>query len=296
MSKENCIEVKTNAGIIRAYKTTDPGDPGICVMLQPKGCDYEIDLMRATVRENPEYRTKGEAEDDITMLVWGNTFTEDYTIKCTLKGQGIQEAVKVNCDNTECRNCTNHDYCDYENTSDSEKTVKNMEFGSYDGKPISWRVLEKFEDGTALIVTEGAVGCGAYNRECESITWEDCTLRKWLNSGFFDTAFTPEECAAIIDTEVVNDDNLMYGTPGGNDTVDKVFLLSIDEVEKYFASDEDRVCYDTEGDLVWWWLRSPGYCSIYAANVYYDGRRSNYCFVANDDLGVRPALRVNLKA
>ena len=88
---------------------------------------------------------------------------------------------------------------------------------------------------------------------------------------------------------------MIYNTPGGNNTIDKVFLLSIDEVNKYFKSDIDREVYLSDGTSVWWWLRSPGDGSRNAASVggigsvYEFGDRVSSVFGA-----VRPALWVDI--
>ena len=55
---EEKMEVITSAGIIRAYKNSDPGQPGITIVFQPFGYDYEIDMSCVSVYENKEYRTE----------------------------------------------------------------------------------------------------------------------------------------------------------------------------------------------------------------------------------------------
>ena len=138
------------------------------------------------------------------------------------------------------------------------------------------------------------------------VTWETCSLRKWLNGPFLNAAFSTEEQAQIQSTIVSADKNPKYSTNPGNATTDKVFLLSINEVEKYFSSDEDRKCVPTEYAIAqgaaWtpdsytccWWLRSPGEYQSDAAgvisvgSVYYSGVR------VDDDAGcVRPALWID---
>jgi len=127
-------------------------------------------------------------------------------------------------------------------------------------------------------------------------------LRKWLNNDFLNSAFTPEQLAIIALTNLVNNNNAKYGTYGGNPTQDKIFLLSIDEAEKYFASDSDQGAENTayaeamgadtnSKGMGWWWLRSPGDDAARAARVFYGG--SVYEFgpnVDNDYDAVRPAL------
>ena len=79
------------------------------------------------------------------------------------------------------------------------------------------------EDGKALIISEYGLDAMRYNTDVVDITWEECTLRGWLNDDFYNTAFTEEEQARIALTQLINDDNLAYSTEGGNDTDDKVF-------------------------------------------------------------------------
>ncbi len=146
-----------------------------------------------------------------------------------------------------------------------EKTVELSNFGKYNSSPIKWIPLNiDFKKRTMLIIAEKPVCDKPYNEEFTAVTWERCTLRKWLNEDFY-SSFTDEEKAMIIDTTVVNRDNKKYGTKGGNDTTDKIFLLSIEEAEKQFANDASRAVGS------WWWLRSPGYSQNYAAGVDDDG-------------------------
>ena len=107
----------------------------------------------------------------------------------------------------------------------------------------------------------------------------------------------------IKSTKVTADKNPKHSTDPGKDTTDKVFLLSITEAEKYFSSDEERVCKPTafakengahtsiSSGACCWMPRSPGRNSTYAAFV--DGAGRIYCdgdSVDNGDGCVRPAL------
>ena len=108
-----------------------------------------------------------------------------------------------------------------------------------------------------------------------------------------------------ISAEISNTDNKEYETKGGADTQDQVFLLSLDEAEKYFADDDDRICEPTEyalgkdenimdeeeGAGCWWWLRSPGSGNDCAALVEPHGFLGDYAgFVDCDSVAVCPAL------
>lgn len=186
-------------------------------------------------------------------------------------------------------------------------------FGAYEqdnntsnGKEdVEWLVLE-VKDGKALVVSKYALDCKQYNASNTAVTWETCTLRKWLNNDFINAAFSSYEKAMIPTVTVSADKNPDYSTYPGNATQDQVFLLSITEANKYFNSNGARQCKPTDyavANDTWesdrsyrrWWLRSPGRYQDSAANVSYDGDvdvRSGS--VDCDDLAVRPALWIDL--
>ena len=164
-----------------------------------------------------------------------------------------------------------------------------VDFGNY-----KWTVLAQ-ENGKALLITTDCVEEREYNEEYESITWENCTLRKYLNNEFYNK-FNEEEKSLIVKTKVINNDNSVYGTAGGNDTEDNIFLLSIDEANKYFKSDDERIA-NYDGEAAWWWLRSPGYDGSNAAYVNRGGNVDYFGdYVSHDDIAIRPALWINLES
>ena len=194
-------------------------------------------------------------------------------------------------------------------------------FGAYEqdnkttnGKEdIEWIVLEK--DGfSILLVSKYALDRQQYNTSFTSVTWKTCSLRKWLNETFLNAAFSVEEQNRIISSTVAADSNPSVSTSPGNNTSDKVFLLSITEANKYFSSDETRKCAPTDYTIAHgastsdsnktsgratcvWWLRTPGLRSDYAADVSRDG--SVYDFgdhVNNNYVAVRPAMWIDLGA
>ena len=95
-------------------------------------------------------------------------------------------------------------------------------------EPIKWRVLS-VDGNDALLLADQNLDAKPYNEEDTDVTWATCTLRTWLNGTFLNTAFTSAEQTAIKNTTVVNEDNSYYGTEGGVNTTDKVYLLSIAE-------------------------------------------------------------------
>lgn len=196
--------------------------------------------------------------------------------------------------------------------------------------PIKWRVLSVDGDD-AFLMADQNLDAKPYNTSYVDVTWETCTLRSWLNGygasanveetdyssdNFLDTAFTAEERAAIRQTTVVNEDNSHYGTEGGNDTTDRVYLLSIAEAcnasygfnSTFDTNSKTRVSTNTAytagksgmysvGAADDWWLRSPGSYSYGASLVYYYGYGSYYYTrVYRDYVAVRPALHLNLSS
>ena len=176
-------------------------------------------------------------------------------------------------------------------------------------EPIEWLVLTREED-RILAVTRYALDRQPYNTEKASVTWENCTLRSWLNKQFLDMAFTEEEQRKIMTVKVSAYKNPDSSTDPGNDTVDQIFLLSIPEVDR-FCDFFNTMCIPTiyaeaQGCYVYsgtgtceWWLRSPGhYYDDNAAGVYTNGSVNSFGHAVNDNYhaAVRPALWIKLDA
>ena len=204
---------------------------------------------------------------------------------------------------------TSSDYkmCERKNVSVKASTYDLVEVGSYEGKALQWRVLSK-NGNDVFLLADRYVTKKEYNDEYGVITWEDCTLRTWLNGDFYNTAFSDSEKAAIQETTYENADNPFCYTSGGNDTKDYVTLLSLSDIvnpsygfpEKYYCDSETRIATGLDSDGTsqngsLWWLRSPGYRSDDAANVYSSGGAVAYGNDVNDNsYAVRPALYLNL--
>ena len=207
--------------------------------------------------------------------------------------------------------------------------TSNVWFGNYmqssaDSKePVKWRVLSN-ADGKLLLLSDQNLDVVRYNETSTSVTWETCTLRKWLNGydghpyddAFIGSAFNEKELSAVAESELENADNPRQGTSGGNNTTDKVFLLSIAEATNTaygFTDNGARLSTDTAyvaagghtggnmyggvGEPDSWRLRSPGIFSTGAASVdlygfVFDiGSGVNY-----DRVAVRPAFNLDLKS
>lgn len=204
-------------------------------------------------------------------------------------------------------------------------------FGTYsqtkegnDTTPIEWLVLD-VQGNKALLISKYGLDVQPYNTEYADVTWENCTLRKWLNETFLNNAFSQAEQEVILTTTVDNSKNQCFDwtilsgdvTTGGNNTRDKVFLLSYAEVNKYFNvtysnlnilsrvsptayAISQRAGFNTgyktlDGAAAgYWWLRSPGYFQTCVTIVYTDGSL-NFDRV-DGRLSVRPAIWLDLSA
>ena len=194
------------------------------------------------------------------------------------------------------------------NLSTSDDRIGNIiQFGDHE-----WRILD-IQGDRALVVSENILERRGYHTSSTDITYADCSLRAYLNGEFYNSsAFSNADRERIVQVINVNENNQWFGTNSGANTQDRIFLLSIAEVVKYFGDSgqlahrpsaawgiDDQ--YNTNriatfyGSASFWWLRSPGYRTNYASNVNYAGHIGVGGHDVNLNLGgVRPALWLNL--
>lgn len=214
------------------------------------------------------------------------------------------------------------------------------EYHYFKYEPIKWRVLE-VEGNRAFLMADGALDTRMYSSGDEGLVWANSDMRSWLNGysaefnregadytedNFIDKAFTKREQSAILLSEVVNADNKEYGTEAGENTEDKIYLLSEEELlnESYgFEPNEDNNDYarrlwdDLMSDYViqrgasystrttgWteemqmhaamWWTRTPG-CDDDTVRVVYEWgiikRDSLPSFIG---ISIRPCINIDL--
>lgn len=197
---------------------------------------------------------------------------------------------------------------------------------------IKWRVLSVDSNNNAFLLADRNLDCQKYNASKKAVSWKDCTLRSWMNgygkdsnadkkdyknNNFLQNAFNQKEQAAIFRTKIKNGNNPYCGIKGGEQTTDKVYLLSISEASNAaygfltnFKNESDtRIATNTAyvkirnasmaeaGKADWWWLRTPGDNSYRAARLgnrgggYYYGNSVETAYIA-----VRPALHLNLNS
>ena len=225
---------------------------------------------------------------------------------------------------------------------DHYRTVMDLQVGQttqFGGR--DWLVLD-VEGTHALLLHETVINNQPYHRTDNDATWETSSSRAWLNGEFLNQ-FSAMDRARIKETKVINDDNPWTfskdtgnsnHTPGGENTTDKIFSLSIEEVTKYFGGSEllelgknesnrngsidglpggdfygqirernevseSRKARNAVGEDSSWLLRSPGIVSHFAANVTEDGSlsvhgRNTVSFKHTQ--GLRPALWLDLES
>lgn len=192
-------------------------------------------------------------------------------------------------------------------------------------EPVKWRVLSS--DGDQLfLLSDQNLDVFQYHTERENVTWETSAIRSWLNGygasgsvtdytgdNFLAAAFSAREQRVVAPTTVVNDENTDYGTDGGNDTTDRIFLLSLTETynRTYFPRGTNlrstNTAYVAGGGKLGrgmnganepdrYWLRSPGFEHWQAAFMEDDGSQIADGNPVNDRAtAVRPAFNLNLE-
>ena len=204
----------------------------------------------------------------------------------------------------------------YDNLFTNAQEGSYVFFGKYeqdndmsDGKEdIKWLVLEK-KDDRVLLISEYALDCQKYDSSRDKvITWETCSLRKWLNETFIKVAFSSEEQKRILSSSVTAESDSKYWAIPGNDTADFVFVLSVTEFNKYYdtigavSCQATKYCcaqdsYKSNNDYCWWWLRTTGsyhgYDSVAAYVRSYGDLADGLREVYDGSGAVRPVLWVS---
>lgn len=195
-------------------------------------------------------------------------------------------------------------------------------FGAY-----RWRALDVQAD-RMLILTEEIVAQRDYHDKKENTTWEHAEIRRFLNTEFLE-GFCAHDKDRVLATNNRNADNPWYKSAGGGDTVDQVFLLSLDEVVRLHFGDSSRLLdhpkpnqrywFDRKDENNakrkavfldsgwWWWTRSPGKNNRVATYVHGDGNigiqgngisntsfNTLHCNTGSNKGGVRPAMWIRL--
>ena len=208
------------------------------------------------------------------------------------------------------------------NSSSSTSPFRNVRagdivsFGHYEQnnnysstESIEWIVLT-VQNGQALLLSRYCLDCIEFNDNIRGWQpWASSLVRDWLNSDFYKAAFSQSEKGYIVNTRITTARNPTYGTGGGPDSWDNVFLLSLDEVKAYTTKDQRKatptsyakamgVYMNDKNGCAIWWLRTLGEKNSNAAVVWSSGSIGsdadkgmlfNYA-----PCGVRPAIWVRM--
>ena len=178
---------------------------------------------------------------------------------------------------------------------------------------LKWRVLGT-DDYYVLVISEYVLGQRWFHHTANDLSWAGSGIRAYLNGEFLEN-FSDAELSKIVRTEISTDPNPWFGTPGGEDTPDLVFLLSLEEVARYFGDSgqlADRAHPGNINDSIhdeynpvriaanletkydsWWWLRSPGLTGR-VTFVGICGRMGvDGTTPTNQNGGIRPAMWIN---
>lgn len=177
------------------------------------------------------------------------------------------------------------------NYKDSQKRLVSLEKSiikaSKTGDVISigkneWVILD-IKDNQAFLLMKSALPVMAYNDSLNDVTWESSSIRQWLNTTFMTENFSKGELKDIVLTNVVNNDNPVYGTDGGNNTQDYIFFLSSEEASQY--SDLLPTMKSNT------WLRTPGETQSSAAFLSVDKKIMDYGYAVDSvEIKVRPVM------
>ena len=199
---------------------------------------------------------------------------------------------------------------DEDTSSPAINILDKYELGTYGGEKISWIVIDTDGD-KALLLSEKMIEGKPYDDTKKDVTWETCSLRKWLNEDFYGQAFTSEEKQMILKTTVNNRDLPKEGNNYGNDTVDYIYILNSREmkdaeasISKFAKAGKTQYAKDNALKLTSdYWRRDPGTNSKtkevslrdMATVRGSDGNLNFHCSSNHITAGVRPAMWVDIE-
>ncbi|HAJ96222.1 MAG TPA: hypothetical protein DCO72_00570 [Ruminococcus sp.] len=187
---------------------------------------------------------------------------------------------------------------------------ETMTFGKYFDTPIEWLILKQ-EGNRRLLLSRYVLDAKRFFSDCIYIGWEKSNIREWLHHDFMNTAFTPDEQARILETSIHTPPCQGYEHYGASDTIDKIFLLSTEELLEYLPEPESRFAqaepqaiemsadlrdfcellpFYHNVNLCWWWLRDGGNEPCCKSIVWSDGTIATEYHYVNYERGIRPAV------
>ena len=169
----------------------------------------------------------------------GNTNQNNNNNNNNNQNQNQAANAVVNYSNT--GNCTIKDMSASVPAKPNYKVGDVIKFGKYEqdgnssnGKEdIEW-VVAYVKDWDVIVVSKYALDYQPYNTKDADTSWENSSLRKWLNNDFYNAAFSKEEQKQIPSVPVVNE----YKNGEWQYTQDKLFLMCRSDI--YFTQFSER--------------------------------------------------------
>lgn len=231
-------------------------------------------------------------------------FAERVTVESTAERVDIQAEPVDN----QAEPVANGDAMPVETNASAVQLMEIYNIGTYENETLSWIVID-VKDGKALLLSEKVIDLVPYNTEKTEVTWETCSLRKWLNEDLYYGSFTDEERQMIVKTTVNNKDLPDEGCNYGSDTEDYLYVLSYREMldtaadcDEYAKPSYTQIALEHHNNVrVSYWRRDPGMMGDGTValktlgTMEFDGRFQAYCSDVNSSyVGVRPAMWVDI--
>lgn len=199
------------------------------------------------------------------------------------------------------------------------------EFGEYcavsdplrEKEKIQWLVLEK-QESEVLVISLKGIDTLEYHNESAPVTWDDSYIQKWLNTYFYENAFSESEKTQILSPSAVEEHN--GGIQLDETIMDCIFLLSYSEVNNFIQENvmlgnkklstaimrcaptdsvkrlDTNSVYINSNGYCWWWLRNTSGTTLTAYYVNSEGKIIDKGNLLTEQKGVvRPAMRISIK-
>ena len=183
--------------------------------------------------------------------------------------------------------------------STNDISVGNIiEFGLYENKPLRWFVLDVEENDDIFLFSVNPLKDDCYNTIASvTTTWENSTIRKWLNEDFLNEAFPVNSPQREVLEETLQDNGYGYldnKTPAGitPETNDYVFLLSVPEYTSFndIIMNCEKKLWGSNYSQKEYWLRSQGFDNTRGVSA---GPSINNSYEVSKIKGIRPAIIIN---
>lgn len=175
--------------------------------------------------------------------------------------------------------------------SEKYSVGKTVKFGNYKNEDIEWIVL-KVQGSKALLFSSKILDIMAYDTSYGDIYWKDSSIRKWLTTEFFNSAFSSDEQSAVIPTST------------DVTVLDTVFLLTSSEGKEYLNETNWKAEYTTYSSSLDdyksdgnWWMRGTSKEDSSPATIGKYGAIDEVMWLFNyAKMGIRPALWFDLES